>query len=81
LISVLTITFLDDGGVAMDLHINDAYVCSSNAIYGGESGTNVKDGKKWETISAMSLCPGPFKINEGDYMNLTSRYDLTRHPL
>lgn len=65
----------------MDLFINDKYACSSDAVYGGESGTNVKDGKKWETISGMTLCPGPFKIKEGDYMNLTSRYDLTKHPL
>jgi len=72
---------LHDGGVAMDLYVNGKYICSSNAIYGGESGTTIQNGKKWETISGMSVCPGPVKIKDGDYMTLTSRYDLSKHPL
>jgi hypothetical protein len=66
----------------MDLFINGKYSCSSNAIYGGETGTaTTQSGKVWETISGMTLCPGPIKIKDGDYMSLTSRYDLTLHPL
>jgi hypothetical protein len=72
---------LHDGGVAVDLYINSKYTCTSNAVYGGESGTTVQNGKKWETISGMTLCPGPIKIKDGDYMSLTARYDLTQHPL
>jgi hypothetical protein len=73
---------LHDGGVAMDLYINDKYECSSNAVYGGETGTTkTADGKVWETISGMTLCPGPIKIKDGDYMSMNARYDLAQHPL
>ena len=66
----------------MDLHINGKYACSSNAVYGGGTGTTkTPDGKIWETISGMSLCPGPIKIKDGDYMSMIARYDLTQHPL
>jgi hypothetical protein len=65
----------------MDLYINDEYACSSNAVYGGEGGTRVVDGKQWETISGMTICPGPIKIKDGDYMSMIARYDLTKHPL
>jgi len=66
----------------MDLHINGQYKCSSNAMYGGESGTTTTaSGKKWETISGMTLCPGPIKIKDGDYMSMVARYDLSLHPL
>jgi hypothetical protein len=66
----------------MDLHINGKYACSSNAMYGGDSGTALQpNGKKWETISGMTLCPGPIKIKDGDYMSMVARYDLSAHPL
>jgi hypothetical protein len=72
---------LHDGGIAMDLYINDKYTCSSNAVYGGETGTSIQNGKKWETISGMTLCPGPIKIKKDDFMAMTARYDQTLHPL
>ncbi|KAF2429930.1 hypothetical protein EJ08DRAFT_697954 [Tothia fuscella] len=72
---------LHDGGVAMDLLINGKYTCSSEAIYGGEGATTVQNGKKWETISGMTICSGPIKIKDGDYMQLNARYDLSKHPL
>ena len=67
----------------MDFYINDKLACSSEAIYGGEGGTNIDPttGKKWETISGMTICPDPFKIKDGDYMTIASRYDATIHPL
>jgi hypothetical protein len=63
----------------MDLFINGKYACSSNAIYGDEKHLGVQNGEKWETISGMTLCPGPFKIKDGDYMTLNARYDRTKH--
>jgi hypothetical protein len=72
---------LHDGGVAIDLYINNRYTCSSTAVYGGETGTTIQNGKTWETISGMTICPGPIKIGDGDYMSITARYDLTQHPL
>jgi Stress up-regulated Nod 19 len=72
---------LHDGGVAVDFSINGEYVCSSNALYGGEGFTTHVDGQKWETIAGMTLCPGPIKIKDGDYMVINSRYDQTVHPL
>lgn len=65
----------------MDLFVNGKYTCSSNAVYGGEGGTTTQNGKKWETISSMTMCPGPIKIKDGDYMTLNARYDLVKHPL
>jgi hypothetical protein len=29
----------------------------------------------------MTICPGPIKIKDGDYMQIASRYDLKLHPL
>lgn len=73
---------LHDGGVAIDMFVNGKYACSSDAVYGGDGGTTTtQNGKKWETISAMTLCSGPFKVRDGDYVTLNARYDLTKHPL
>jgi hypothetical protein len=72
---------LHDGGVAMDLYINGKYTCSSNAVYGGETGTAIQDGKKWETVSGMTICQGPIKVKDGDCMSMVSRHDLGKHPM
>lgn len=66
----------------MDMFINDKYVCSSKAVYGGETGT-LKDssGKEWKTISEMTGCPGPISVKRGDYMTMVAQYDLSKHPL
>jgi hypothetical protein len=66
----------------MDMFINDKYICSSKAVYGGTTGTLAdKDGKKWETISEMTGCPGPIVVKKGDYMTMVAEYDLKKHPL
>jgi hypothetical protein len=65
----------------MDLNINGEYECSSNAVYGGEAGTRNENGKVWETISGMTICPKITEVKDGDYMSLVARYDLTKHPL
>jgi len=28
-----------------------------------------------------TICPGPIKIKDGDYMSINSRYDQIKHPL
>jgi hypothetical protein len=65
----------------MDFFVNGKHACSSQAVYGGETGTTIQDGKKWETISGMTICPGPIKVKNGDYMSMVARYDQTLHPL
>ena len=61
---------LHDGGVSMDLSINGKYVCSSNAIYGGEGNTVTKGNSTWETIAGMSICPGPIEIKDGELIKI-----------
>lgn len=66
----------------MDMFINNKYVCSSKAVYGGKTGTLTdKEGKSWATISEMTSCPGPIPVKEGDYMTMVAEYDLKKHPL
>jgi hypothetical protein len=82
---------LHDGGVQMDLFINDKYKCSSKATYGTRSasdggmgghshGTQEKDGSV-KTISGMSNCWGPWPVKKGDYLTGVAEYDLKKHPL
>jgi len=84
---------LHDGGVQMDLFINDKFVCSSKATYGSRSengadpgmgghshGSIDKDGTV-KTISGMSTCWGPWPVKKGDWITGIAEYDLIRHPL
>src|ERR1700759_5476586 len=84
---------LVDGGVQMDLFINDKFICSSKATYGSRSesggdmgmgghphGVEDKDGSI-KTISGMSTCWGPWPVKKGDYLTGTAEYDLKKHPL
>jgi hypothetical protein len=72
---------LHDGGVAMQLFINDKKVCSSNAGYGGEGASTSIGGQQWEVLSSMDYCDGPFKVKKGDQLSMASVYDLKKHPL
>jgi len=86
---------LHDGGVKMDMFINDKYVCSSEAIYGtrtesvtgmgghghgGGSNGGAPDASV-KTIAEMTPCTGPFHVKKGDTMKLNAEYDLSKHPL
>lgn len=77
----LVLTPIQDGGEYMELYLNDKLVCSSNATYGGGSGTMKADGKEWTTISKMSECEDTIKVKKGDKINMKSRYNTLKHPL
>jgi len=72
---------LHDGGHQMDMFINNKYVCSSKATYGGDAATAEVGGKEWKTISAMSYCDGPIHVKKGDTFSMVVEYDLKRYPL
>ncbi|TID23380.1 Structural maintenance of chromosomes protein 4 [Venturia nashicola] len=72
---------LHDGGEYMELYLNDKLVCSSNATYGGGSGTMKSDGKEWTTISKMSECEDTIPVKKGDNISMKSRYNTVKHPL
>lgn len=61
---------LHAGGEAMVLAINDQEVCVSEAEYGESS----------SVISGMSQCLDPIQVSEGDYLTMTSIYDMKAHP-
>jgi hypothetical protein len=56
----------------MYLFINDKFICTSDAKYGGPE--NI-------TISEMTHCRGPIPVKKGDILTMTAEYDLTKHPL
>jgi hypothetical protein len=65
----------------MDMFINNKYLCSSKAQYGGEGSTTHVGDQEWETISGMSLCEGPLPVKKGDQLHMVVEYDLKKHPL
>jgi len=72
---------MHDGGELLKLIINDKVVCASKASYGGAESTLVgADGKKWETINAMSECNDPVKVKQGDVVQLEAAFDTIAHP-
>jgi hypothetical protein len=80
-----------DGGVAMDVFINDKHTCVSTAQYGdksqemghshGDSGDSGSAVSTVKTISFMTDCRGPFPVKKGDNLTLRAVYDLSKHPL
>jgi hypothetical protein len=73
---------LHDGGDSVSLYINGKLACSSMAKYGGPGAVRVsKDGRKWETISAMSDCLTPIPVKKGDKIEIAAHYDIEKHPL
>jgi len=72
---------MHDGGDNLKLFINDREVCNSKASYGGPESTLVgADGKKWETINAMSECNNPVKVKSGDNLKIIANFDTKLHP-
>jgi hypothetical protein len=65
----------------MKLYLNEKLVCTSDATYGGGSGTTKVDGKEWTTISKMSECDDNIKVKKGDKISMKTQYNTTRHPL
>jgi hypothetical protein len=72
---------LHDGGINIQIKINDKEVCDSKAAYGGEGHvTKQADGRIWETIRETSTCEGPIKVKKGDKIYMQANYDLDLHP-
>jgi len=62
---------LHPGGDNMALLVNGKEACRSEAIYTAD-GVAIKD---------MTLCPDTISLKKGDYIQISSLYDLTKHPL
>ncbi|KAF1983995.1 hypothetical protein K402DRAFT_423315 [Aulographum hederae CBS 113979] len=61
---------LHAGGDSMDLLVNDKVVCTSVAQYDNDG-----------VIENMTLCPKPIQLKKGDTLQVSSLYDLAKHPL
>jgi Stress up-regulated Nod 19 len=72
---------LHDGGTAVNLYHNGKLYCTSNAIYGGGSGSLSVDGKSVDTIAKLTECNEPLKVKVGDTLKVEAFYDTTKHPL
>jgi hypothetical protein len=73
---------LHDGGVSIELFINNQSICNSKAEYGGKEGSFTDDsGKVWESISKMSTCEDSIKVTKGDKISMVAYYDTELHPL
>jgi hypothetical protein len=82
-----------DGGVKVSLFINGKYKCTSDAVYGDKSESDMggmggmshggegKGASGIKTISKMTACRGPFPVKKGDSLKLVAEYDLKKHPL
>lgn len=58
------------GGEKMTLSINGKVACTSLPNYNSKG-----------VITTMSLCPEPIPVKKGQYVTITSTYDLTKHKL
>ncbi|KAF1816595.1 hypothetical protein P152DRAFT_493004 [Eremomyces bilateralis CBS 781.70] len=72
---------LHDGGVDVSLYVNRMLVCTSTALYGGESGTLVLEGSEWRTIQNYTKCLDPVSVKKGDEVIVAATYDLIKHKL
>jgi hypothetical protein len=60
---------MHDGGDRMILSVNNRTVCESLPEY--------KERELW----SMTACADPVDVKKGDYITLTSIYDVPKHPL
>jgi hypothetical protein len=74
------LTNLLDGGLQMDVTINDKLICVSKANYGGPGHTAMVDGKEWNTIAETTPCPNAIKLTKGDKIDLEAKFDFSEHP-
>jgi hypothetical protein len=67
---------LHDGGVAIELVLNETVVCRSEPKYGKLPGAGSEVA---ETIMEMSWCTKPTRVRKGDFLLLRTYYDLDAH--
>lgn len=61
---------LHQGGEKMDLAVNGKVICTSVPEYNKEG-----------VITTMTLCPDPIPVKKGDYLTVSSKYDISVHKL
>jgi Stress up-regulated Nod 19 len=61
---------LHSGGIKMLLNVNGRTICTSLPKYNNNG-----------VITTMSLCPEPIPLSSGQYVTISSEYDLTKHKL
>jgi len=82
---------LHDGGVRVDMFINDKFVCASEAVYGDKDDKGAMghdhgskpegNGAAIRTISFMTAYEKPIRVKKGDTMSLNVQYNLAKYPL
>jgi hypothetical protein len=78
---ILLVGHLHDGGNDIQLTINGKEICDSKAIYGGKGFEGKSaDGKAWNTINHMDLCPTTIPLKRGDELVIQANYDTEKHP-
>jgi hypothetical protein len=60
---------MHDGGDGMFLSVNDKVVCESKPVYKGKE------------LWSMTSCGDPIDVQKGDWLTLTSIYDIPKHPM
>jgi hypothetical protein len=72
---------LHDGGLNIQVILNNKNVCESKAQYGGPGfeGKN-PDGKTWYTINQMTVCGEPIKLVKGDKFYFQANFDVEKYP-
>jgi hypothetical protein len=61
---------LHSGGVKMEMNLNGRTVCTSLPDYNAKG-----------VITNMTLCPDQIPVKAGQYMTISSEYNLAKHPL
>jgi hypothetical protein len=60
---------MHDGGDGMILAVNNKTVCRSEPVYKGRE------------LWSMTACGDPYEVKKGDWITLTSIYDIPKHPM
>lgn len=79
---------LSDGGVEVDLLIDDKFACKSKAIYStlgadtsGHSHSVQAADVSMKVVAEMTTCSGRIKVKESDALTITVEYDMKTHPV
>ena len=72
---------IHEGGIQVDLFLNNRYLCSSKATYSPAVGSVDVSGKQWRSITGMTICPGPMEVKKGDFLEVNAQYDFSKYSL
>ena len=68
---------LHDGGIAIELWVNNVLACRSLPTYGKPKNAGPDFP---ETIIDMETCETPFRIHKKDLLRVVTYYDIDKHP-